>query len=1164
MADENNIATNVHFFVGFGGSGGKTLANFAELISQDSKWAKKADESLYFLLCDTDEKELAEAKTRISDAFDHVACDPLVRRVGLADDVPSMSRVITKTFMEAKKSTDANARQRLEEHWWCKDDIPFTASFLPGSPSQGASQCPAVASFLAWHCADKLKGVVADIVNEMHTRIGHGGTGVGIGVTMVASLAGGTGRGSWPILGFLIRDALTKALPTAQVMPQAYLFDQGVFDHVQLEHPEQRVKQRVNSLTGLSELVMWVRNDAESVTKPILHSLPNLKRPGDEDHDVICVKREVEGMKEKGKSPISHAWVIFRESGNGWLKHSQDYYRMVAGCLYAQVATGRSSQEHNNIQAIGSAASAICRVNVNDIRHFLRSKVVAVICEDIATGGVGGVNDYQDWDVAAQGSFGHQPNDTGSILEKISYHIRHDSEFKVNKNELAAQMKKQNESGAIDIAKLIDGSAEPAGNKKMARRACMAALGQSELDPTADAVKAEIAKALISEVYAKDSSPAALAAAADGLRELVSTATGALKNLKAIRIPYEDFDSLEKVVEKCADRQIWKGETLNPLIKFSETEQEDTLNCVLAAACSSKATLETVKELLTGGFGEALAKLDTIKANSNRITTSLSHVVDGYNKSLADDEARLFIRRDPGNDDRWDLVDHQTPDPHDATRFVDRILRPPLDEEVLKKIADRVKKAGGTTAERKTDLETFIKGEIGKRAAGTPSDNANFERTIKGLVDKLAASINVSHGIMVEYFSVSKVLHGLHKAWQERVLDEPEGHTLDGLARSFKSQFGIPLIERMQAAGGQNRSGVDVPDEADMVAGLALSLARTCDPFLLMEDLAWREDGDRVQLSLPDEKKYFTDTTIRKMTDESLLRSYNLNKSFRPNCGANPFLMVAINQQSFVTEGEQLGRLEGNAVFENVQSMEYWKDDPKVKHWLELVECESGDAMFTGKDMAYGLGFADPRYVRPVSADEEGPYLSQRWRPWLKKTSAQEKESQRQLDAMLYTLLGHVGADANDDTVAVCERAKAVVEETFGDWSMPLVTRNKRSFECGRYPMHEGPTGISPNKKVWNAGDTIGSIGKFEAAFTTEGDAKAWTEAVLCERAIFLEKLERNLGNRYDALLHGLHHYLEDLWKEAKGTPGENAASFMATIERMQNRLEHQLQAVAK
>jgi hypothetical protein len=161
---------------------------------------------------------------------------------------------------------------------------------------------------------------------------------------------------------------------------------------------------------------------------------------------------------------------------------------------------------------------------------------------------------------------------------------------------------------------------------------------------------------------------------------------------------------------------------------------------------------------------------------------------------------------------------------------------------------------------------------------------------------------------------------------------------------------------------------------------------------------------------------------------------------------------------------------------------------------------------------------------------------------------------------MLYALLGHVGADTNDDTVAACDEAKAVVAKAFGDWSMPLVTRNKRSFECGRCPMHEGPAGISPNKKVWDAGDTIGSIGKFEAAFTTGDDAKAWTEAVLCEQAIFLDKLERKLGNRYDALLHGLHHYLDDLWDEAKGTPGENAAIFMATIERLQSRLADQLQ----
>ena len=1130
-----NQETKIHLFVGFGGSGGKTLAHFAKLASQDREWAKDADERVFFLLCDTDQDELAQAERDIAAAFEPLGCNPMVRHISLADGVQSMDQHISHVF----ESASDEGRSRLADHWWVdENENPFVASFLAAPPTQGAGQCPPVASFLAWNQADAMRRTINDIVQTMKKKTPTGQGSAPVDVTFVSSLAGGTGRGCWPMLGFLIREAL--ASNDLLCFPQGYFFDQSCFSNVKSSQPGQAHKLVVNSLTGLSELIMWVRNDEPSAT-PVLHNLPRLASAADTTQDVLDIQLG-SGPKGKGKSPLNHAWAIFNESKSIELDTSVDFYRMVAGCLYTQVATNMSSMEANEIQHFGSAGSAVYRVEINEIRSYLIDKVISLMCDQLDRGTSDIANEtvrqvHKRWDLRDAGHFGDDIDDKGDLLSRVAHCLNQRSNFE----QLKESLNDQNVEDAKAHAQRLG-----TGNEKVATAACLDALGVKAPGSKQD-VKEVIKWAVTQRV--KEDVTDAVAKGGLSLQMLKELCGGLQQKLddSARELKSEPgggggTGSLEELVDKYSDRE-WKSAKL--LTRFSEKEIRDITN--VAPKYAIAANKATVFEMLAAGCSSASAAIGVWAQNIDVAATELSSESQALRKDLPDRERALFIVR--GTDGEWDMEANEG-EPDSRRRFYERVLRPALQSGMLDEIVSEVLSGERSREQLAQLVADLLQADLFGEAI-TGSRRADYRRRLSDSMRRVKESISIEDNLLTRHFSLSRVVRGLLDAYQEKLGTLSAGRDRNRLAKRFEYKFGMSLIER--------DGSLSVPARDDVLVSMVIDLAKTCDPFFKLKVDMQSNTGDSVRVALPDEKDVFTGSLRDRMRDGDRLREALLNAAgFEPMLGGNPFVMVAMTQKS-VTDDHDFTDIHKSEAFDNISSMDYWRQEgPLVKFWLEAAECPSGRAFFEGRNGVYGLGYSDPRLVR------ESGYREKRWRPWAATTSAQEQEAAGQTDAMLYALLGHVGADANDDTVAACERAKAVVADTFGDWSMPLVTRNKRSFECGRYPMHEGPAGISQNKKVWDAGDRIGSIGKFEDAFTTAGDAKAWTEAVLCERAIFLEKLERSLGNRYDALLQGLHDYLDDLWNEAKGTPGENAASFIATIERLQARLADQLQAVAK
>ena len=137
----------ISVFVGFGGSGGKMLREYAALVASDHRWSDRAAKDLYFVLCDTDADDIRESAQKIESTFaSHAA--PFVDTLHLAENAVSVEDEITRRFLrENEAGTYSKAdKERFESAWWFRSDnagnrIPFKVKQLVFAAA-GAGQCP--------------------------------------------------------------------------------------------------------------------------------------------------------------------------------------------------------------------------------------------------------------------------------------------------------------------------------------------------------------------------------------------------------------------------------------------------------------------------------------------------------------------------------------------------------------------------------------------------------------------------------------------------------------------------------------------------------------------------------------------------------------------------------------------------------------------------------------------------------------------------------------------------------------------------------------------------------------------------------------------------------------------------------------------------------------
>lgn len=360
--------------LGFGGSGGKTVAALADLITNDPKAAKFAQDRIHVLLCDTDEGDLAKLSKDVERAFND-RCPGLklpVETFSLSSNVDAFCDLV----QERTQAHGPEAVARMKDNWWYDGETPFSATGLPLTATAGAGQCPLVSQFLAWDKLRDFPRVLKEIDkyarNERHME------NFSVDLVIVGSLAGGTGRGCWQTLSLKAREFFGQQGQACR--PIGFFFDQSVFADVQSGRPEQGIKLKVNSLTGLSELAMWLRSDrklagdAPNTPRERRFALPSFENPEDRQIDSLDTDRYMPESERArvGRSPVHKAYVFTNESASVQLESNVQVYRIVAAAIFGRICVGQlRSADANQPARAATTATSVLYVPTSDIRKAI-------------------------------------------------------------------------------------------------------------------------------------------------------------------------------------------------------------------------------------------------------------------------------------------------------------------------------------------------------------------------------------------------------------------------------------------------------------------------------------------------------------------------------------------------------------------------------------------------------------------------------------------------------------------------------------------------------------------------------------------------------------------------------------------------------------------------
>lgn len=375
-----------HLFIGFGGAGHKVLTNLAECISRDFDASKQADMKYSFVLIDSDEGELDDSMTKIRKSLSYaVESDRLMiqtLKLGNTFDA-SFGDTVSRTFQRMKSTLGADSQEfkTFQAAWWTQADTAFT---FPGvvDPRIGLSQMPLASRVAAMYCEERIKDIAREVASEYIRR--HLVRETPVEMYVVSSLAGGTGRGCWSTLSFMFRAAFARE--RIQCKPYGMFLDAGVFDNAEVDDQQTRNRMRLNSLTGVSELVMFLRNSwgyergesnrsfikRKEKLNYVVESLSGAA-PLIDPANLQATKGEYQ--ENRHGSPVDGAIFLFK--GNDHvpdLSHPEEYYKLAGQTLYIAVEDHEfRSKFWNNMDGtnLTAVASSVASVPARDVMDYI-------------------------------------------------------------------------------------------------------------------------------------------------------------------------------------------------------------------------------------------------------------------------------------------------------------------------------------------------------------------------------------------------------------------------------------------------------------------------------------------------------------------------------------------------------------------------------------------------------------------------------------------------------------------------------------------------------------------------------------------------------------------------------------------------------------------------
>ncbi len=363
-------------FVGFGGAGVKPITEMTALIRDNFKLGRTADRALCFLLVDTDTTELQGAVKKINENLRDFFRPGMPRNQGPMIRTLELGRPwargllfpqsIENRFYELERDVGESYEKYCESYWMRAPRRPFVFRDVV-DPTQGASQMPLSSRIMAWWNAEALREEIDQLISDAILR--NGGEGGRCDIYFINSLAGGTGRGVWSTLAFMLRDSLRRR--NVRNTPIGIFLDATTFHDMP---QEMQPRLRLNSLTGISELAMWLRN-VRSGDNKARYVMLHPSNP-DERLAVVDTMRRIEGTASEEASdrssrssldgdPVDQACLIFGENQSGLkLKNKNEYSKQVGQVLYillqdTQIRTKIINNENPEMFSLGAAVFSV-------------------------------------------------------------------------------------------------------------------------------------------------------------------------------------------------------------------------------------------------------------------------------------------------------------------------------------------------------------------------------------------------------------------------------------------------------------------------------------------------------------------------------------------------------------------------------------------------------------------------------------------------------------------------------------------------------------------------------------------------------------------------------------------------------------------------------------
>ena len=1087
--------------VGCGGSGIKTILNFNRLMAGDAQCRNRLWEDVSYLIVDTDEEDIkafeeeVNVALRSSDADRAIA--PAMKTVHITRNLTILNDVIQKKVAKVK---DPEKRENFKKNWWFSPDgEPFRA-IHSRDIGVGAAQCPAISYMAVWNYLPTLEKNINALLDDISARSSSEDWSLsGLRVFLIAGTSGGTGRGTWNLVSFKLRECIQRRLPNAEIDIPAIFIDSSCYRDNTKNDDLKTFSKTVNSLTALSELSAWLalRDEiAYSYSLPPLSS-PRATNGTEKATDVIRV--DASGGDPYQQSPLRYAYLVF--GNNSTVKLScggglNEYCEMAGSALFALVAQAPQfrSDDSNSLPKYCSFAAATAEVETVKLRKYFesalrRSKIKALygkMSEDESEaygesllksfGFLQAVPVDENFLDANCGS-GELPKGA-QILSRLFSKLLNgplrgglvlDSSQLVGKDGFFAEQDLGSVSDQISTKFRLIGeilTSQQVGNviDGILREDALALDSSLKSKGVSIPVPREFSDPLTKLLWLQ-----AVSAFQDGGRpsvmrmaECLSFLSGMAEKSEANLGELSQEDGLEVLLELCDKYAHNQGLCFWAAV-FDEEEQRTIAEQFVLYA--KFAIYRCVREVLAVKFRAAKDRLDIWSKALKGVLEALDEASSYYyregneactGKRDVSAFRNLFIDKSP------ESIDSSIPKAKVSSSVVRRVFKPIMSRQ---EVSDLL-----CTKEMSVCDEGALARSVAKSIGMAFAEGEDFGRDdvdtlCDGFVHLLGREVRVRQENLYAEFTLEKVLARNLKGWNELLDIKSLSGELDELQDRLRAFLGVS----QHVEGDYAMDGATPRLKLSKIKQrLPESLARNCCPWIVFDN-----DDDNLgttnlqtTLLIPYDMLPAERENCEKAVTHDGEKDVNvIDKSLPKGARIPQDCMIAYSSIFVPVEG-----VEGHPL-DHVVSLKQDMADPRVME--ALVRAESSEALGyfshdaqTGKyvERFRGLGFVSPVFLNEPALSDR------RWKPWQRAVEAyaekKEKEG-RALEAVVYALSG-VDLKSNSTALATFRRAH---------WEFPLLVRktaksNKFKFMREAYRLDNGAVAFVADPK-WAKGTVL-------------------------------------------------------------------------------------------